>query len=897
MLPRYVKDNFSKGIVSPSVQAQVGSEEYQQGIKDAENCIVLPGGGITNRPGTKYIDAPKNSNYGDDPVYLHSFVYGDDIYILEFGNLYIRFYKDDALLGGPYEVVTPYTSSEIFDLNFVQSGNVLYITHVNHQPRTLTRSGDTSWALATLDYIAGPYMPINVDSSETITPSATTGNITLTAVSNIFSNITGAGHAAGRTLWQLNEVIPANHTQATITATATSSSSLKCGGTWRIITHGTWTGKLDVEISSDGGSTWKKVRYFSSAGTGSNFDTFGTEDPGFYYVRVTSSGTWTGTAIVDLSTDAFIWSGIVRITQVPAGGGGLSQMYNTADATVVEELASATATNDWAEGSWSAFRGYPRAVAFYQDRLCFAGNVSEPQTTWMSETGYYESFRRHAPLLDSDGISVSLPGRSVNDIKHLVALNHLLVLTDSGEWTIFASENKIITPTTVQTKNHGYTGSSTAHPVIIKNRAIYVDKAKSGLRDTGYNFEADGFEGADISDDASQLFDDHTITQIAYQRKPFPIVWCVRDDGILLSLTYSKERQALGWSRHSIASQSTGSVIHGNQKIVSSRVYSICTVPRVGYDELWLMCDSDFGSHEILKMEGRVLSDKSDEQYFLDKGNSESVPTITLDKLPIANYVAGNGGYGFHTESNHGLLNGTKVKISGCHVSVDHVPGQKYYEVYEAEFSSDLDKFKVYEGGTTNPVDLSEAFDYYLVDQAAYCREGFVHKVTTTLTFPIYRAATGISIVCDGYALPGIYFFAFPFNVPDQFAFAKISYGVIYHSLVELLPPVIGLNTGLMAGINYSIPEMIVRLYNSIGGKIGYDVNTLVPLLDDSDEVEFGKNTIEGTLVPKALLTTGDSSNSTENITNTNNSLIYKQEEPYPFILMLVVMFLDVGGE
>ena len=104
------------------------------------------------------------------------------------------------------EVATSYTESELFDLQFAQSADFLYIVHPDHRPAQLTRGADSfwhvHWALDSVAIIDGPYLDENADSTITMTASATTGYITMTAVGYTFDASTDIGrimryHVAG----------------------------------------------------------------------------------------------------------------------------------------------------------------------------------------------------------------------------------------------------------------------------------------------------------------------------------------------------------------------------------------------------------------------------------------------------------------------------------------------------------------------------------------------------------------------------------------------------------------------------------------------------------------------------------------------------------------------------
>ena len=70
------------------------------------------------------------------------------------------------------------------------------------------------------------------------------------------------------------------------------------------------------------------------------------------------------------------------------------------------------------------------------------------------------------------------------------------------------------------------------------------------MRDLHYSWEKDGYAGNDLSLLAPQLVETHKIRQWAFQQSPGSTVWAVRDDGILLGLTYMQEQNVFAWSRH-----------------------------------------------------------------------------------------------------------------------------------------------------------------------------------------------------------------------------------------------------------------------------------------------------------------------------------------------------------
>ena len=178
--------NFTGGELSPRLDGRNDLTKYSSGCKTLENFIVYPHGAAARRPGTTFIAEVKNHNQKGR---LIPFEFSTtQTYILEFGNQFIRIYKDQGQVqsgGSAVEVVTPYLEAELFQIKFAQSADVMYITHPNHATRKLSRTSHTSWTLTEVNFTNGPFQDTNV-STTTLTPSGTTGSVTITASASTF---------------------------------------------------------------------------------------------------------------------------------------------------------------------------------------------------------------------------------------------------------------------------------------------------------------------------------------------------------------------------------------------------------------------------------------------------------------------------------------------------------------------------------------------------------------------------------------------------------------------------------------------------------------------------------------------------------------------------------------
>ena len=166
--------NFTGGELSTRLDGRKDLQKYPTGCKTLENMIVFPHGSAARRSCTQFVAVVKDST---KETRLIPFEFSTtQTYILEFGNQYIRFYKDDGQIlssGSAYEISSPYLEAELFDIKFAQSADVMYICHPNHAARKLARTGHTSWSLTEVDFTDGPYMDDNITST-TFTMSAHT---------------------------------------------------------------------------------------------------------------------------------------------------------------------------------------------------------------------------------------------------------------------------------------------------------------------------------------------------------------------------------------------------------------------------------------------------------------------------------------------------------------------------------------------------------------------------------------------------------------------------------------------------------------------------------------------------------------------------------------------------
>ena len=679
--------SFAAGELAPSLYGREDLAKYAVGLRTLKNFTVHPHGGVSNRAGTRYVAEAKHASKA---VRLVPFEYSDaDAYLLEFGDEYVRFYKNGAQLakdGSPYELETPYLEGELRALSFAQSADVLFIVHPNHPPMELARYADTSWTLEKCSFKGGPFRTMN-STDTTIALSSMTGNVTLTASAALFE----AGHAGAlfsvfhhvdevtkKTSGNDGKVWESVFIQGTLInmvpvlvcadeeqlAKLTVGSLVRFGDTysvvqsvsgnviefspspewqqevftgevlissegagwpleitayegWHVLSSGFWGGTVRLQRYDEDEARWTDIYTFTSGSTKTsckNYDESGTvEEPTRFRLTADSFTTFLPDGNTDadrgyfeLTAEAADYECCIRINSVTSA--------TVAQGTFEKDAASTRATRNWSEGAWSDYRGWPCAVGFNQDRLCFGGNASEPQNVWMSVTGDYYNFERHLVLQDDDAVTASLVSRKVSPVRAFVPLSSLVVLTAGAEWTISAGGTKsAITPSSLEANVQGYRGASMVTPVVIGNMVLFVQKQGKIIRDLGYAFESDSYSGNDLTVLATHLFKDRTVAAMDYQQDPDSIVWAALDDGSLLALTYLREQDVVAWSRIE----------------TDGEVESVCCLSSAERDEVWLAVkrQSGNGYKRFIEQMAARSAESPQECFFVDCGVTKRFET------------------------------------------------------------------------------------------------------------------------------------------------------------------------------------------------------------------------------------------------------------------------------
>jgi len=643
--------NFQAGELSPRLEGRIDLQKYSSGAQKLENMLVFPQGGITRRPGTKYAGTSKDGG----KVRLIPFEFSDEqAYVLEFGANYIRYFKDGGILteatetisgatqanpvvltitgtslvngdrifvkdvagmtelnnreftvankttntielsgidgtgftaytsggtaGKIVEDTTTYTEAQVFELNFVQSADVLYLAHKDHEPAKLTRTTATSFTLTDIDFIDGPWLDENTTDT-TMYFSAETGTVTVTASAPVFSS-----DDVGRFI-RTREILEIAHDEWAAGTSYVNNATVRYNGhVYRQVTGSTETSGNTPPVHLTGTETYGNIDWEY------RHDEFG-------HVRITAF------------TSATVVTAVVHEDQ-----------YGN-DTLPDSSVGSGNANTRWSLGAFGGDQGYPRAVAFYEERLYFAGTTGQPQTIFGSKTADFENMTPGTN--DDDAINITIASGQVNVIRHMIPGRFLQIMTTSSEFTLSGGTGtQPVTPTSVNVLRETTFGSGDVRPLRAGASTIMVQKGLEKVKEVTFDLDTDGLVGRDLTILAEHLTRGG-VTDMVWQQEPELVLWFVHSDGTLVGLSYDPQNQTIGWHTHPM----------GNSGIVES----ITAIPSGAEDQVYLSVKRTINSatvRHVVFMENIYFGTDVADAFYVDSGLTyDSSATTTISGL------------------------------------------------------------------------------------------------------------------------------------------------------------------------------------------------------------------------------------------------------------------------
>lgn len=610
----------------------------------AENLFVEVQGAGTSRPGSRYV-APVR--YHDKKTYLIDFRFStEQAYELEFGEGYVRFYRNRGALLEAAKAITGATQANPVVVTVAGHGwsngqdveitAVAGMTELNGRRFRLSAVAANTFALqdqfgnnidgtafgayasggvaARVYTLATPYLEADLAA---LRYTQSNDVLYLTHVNYVPRKLI----RLGATSWSLEQLdfldgpyLAQNPGQATLAPAATSGAgvAVTCA-TSKAITGCANNGAGLIRVTSAGHGWLTNERVNISGVTGT----------------VEANGNWT---VIRVNANTYDLRGSAFVNAYAAGGAAIPIIFAASDlgrlvrikhgatwgygkivsfvsvvsvtVDVLSNFGATTAQAAWRLGLYSQTYGYPAACTIYEDRLALLGCPLQPTRGDLSKTGDYENFAPTAvdgTVADDNAIAFALNSGDANAIRWAKDDEKgLLIGTVGGEWLVRSSTlGEALTPSTVKALRATAYGSADLQPVRAGKDVIFTQRGKRKSRNLNYSFEDDGFRAGDVT-----LLSEHVsrfgLGQAAYQAEPNSIVWHVRGDGQIATTTYSRDQEAIGWCRQVLGGTSDK---YGRK---FAEVKSVSCIPgpdEVGFDDPWVIVHRYINGRDVQYVE------------------------------------------------------------------------------------------------------------------------------------------------------------------------------------------------------------------------------------------------------------------------------------------------------
>lgn len=571
---RTLARSFSGGEVTPEFFGRIDDAKYQTGLALCRNFVVLPHGPVQNRAGTRMVRETQDS---DKRAAMRSFSFSaDQTMALEFGDGYVRFHTMGAtLLQGAvatYSAITNYTPGDMAEQGGVNYVNVTATTGV---------------APPSAEWYAMPA------SGEYEIPSP-------------FAEADLLDLHFEQSLDVLTITHPNYHPQELRRGGATKWYFSQPDFVSKLVPP---TGLAVAVVKPTTSGQDKDHEYVvTTVGEGA--------DESLPTASVTATNNLNGVGNLNKLT----WTaaaGAVRYNVYKLQGGifgflGQAEGLEFIDDNIAPDTSYCPPED---QNPFDGPGNYPAAVAYHEQRRCFAGTINKPSNFWGTRSGTESNLQYSIPTRDDDALQFRIAARQNQTIRHLVSMQDLIILTASAEWRVRTTDD-VLTPTSFNVKPQSYIGASNVQPLLASTTILFGTSRGGHVREMGFSTEAGGWITGDLSLRAPHRFDNFEIVDAALAKSPYPIAWWVSSAGNLLSLTYVPEQKVAAWASHD-----TDGVFE-----------SVCVVAEGKEDFLYAIVRRTIGGvtkRFVERMASRAFTTPAD-AFFVDCGLTYEGPPVSV---------------------------------------------------------------------------------------------------------------------------------------------------------------------------------------------------------------------------------------------------------------------------
>lgn len=786
--------------------------------------------------------------------------------------------QPDTLGGGAtvsrvYTISVPYTASEVSELCVEQRYEQCVITHKNHQPRKLKYISDTNWTITSLSFGASVSRP----SSVALVPSASGSAgvaFCITAVRDGEESLASRyafntacvdySTTAGSIRVNWSPVPGAEYYNVYRTLILPIGAEISYAQSVGFVGRAYGPQFIDNNVTPD----------FTKAPP-QNFDPFSPnaivnvvlDDPGKNYSNTSA------VTVADADGSGFLGYPIVSPVGQTLGSLSLAGAFDGIDSppatssTDTRGILGITVLNGGKEytaptlsvggGTGADFTlelgpstgTYPALCKLFQQRMLYAATINEPMRVWGTKAGTLNNMDLSQVVNAEDGYSYQLDARTIKPIQHMLDLRHGLLLFTAANVTLLrAEEGKALSGVNAVAEPQAYKGANSAEPVVIDLDVIFAQRNSSSVNAMLYTEYTNSFTMQDVAVLSKHLLSgDKEIVRFAWQGEPDKLLWALRNDGVLLSLTYSREQEVFAWAKH----------------VTQGKVVDLISLEEGGKEVLylaierflrgrWIVCIERLQQRTVARAENYFAVDCGLRRQ-LSAGNGRldvEVVSASVYELTFAAGVPAGMIEGSVIFFGDGRFEVTEL-LSGSSVSVDvirapknlmHVTDKVYYvDAAEWEHCNKTDRFS-----------------------------GLWHLEGSMVSINADGDALGDYVVEDGELV-----------IPQEVAY--ISAGLKFVASMQTLPPVV--SQTVIEGKVKDIISAKVRLNKTRGLQVGTAVDSYFEMKDRLEE-DWGEELALRSDFPEIVLAAP-----WDELT----SVYIKQEYPLPAHVLSVILNLDVG--
>lgn len=565
----------------------------------------------------------------DGNIYIINSITGNvinevtDVYGNPISSATFSFYFSGGSVARVYTLATPWAEQDLKYLKFVQSADDMTFCCINQATRAeyvsydLARMSDTDWTITPLSTGAKVDAPVVDPVGVAIAPGFVNYGYVITAV-----------NPADGTESNASDVILA--ADALDLTTAGGSVTISWDAVTGVNEYNIYEAPPSYGIPPPAGSLYG----YKATAAGTRYVDGGNVTPDFtqvppLHIDPFARGVVTGVELLSggdgyITATATITSGtgsgaeievMVDTVLTPIGGGIIVATGGPVSGFIIKNGGEGYQPGDQISVTGAGGSGaiallqvgpesgtYPSVPGYFQQRRIYADTLNAPDTYFMSQPGAYTNFDFRTPTIASDAIIGTPWAVQVDGIQWMVqSSGGLLVMTGNSAWLLagvgsFATNVQPISPSTQDAVPQAFTGvSATVPPIKINYDILYVESKGSFYYDLPYQLYALS-EPIDLTELAAHLFTGYTIVEHAWCEQPNKLLWSVRSDGSLLSLTFYKSQQIAGWALH----------------VTQGYFESVCSVTEPPIDALYLgvlRYLNNQNCYMIERMNDRIWSD------------------------------------------------------------------------------------------------------------------------------------------------------------------------------------------------------------------------------------------------------------------------------------------------